>query len=195
MFCDFHTHCSDVPAGQAALISSAVPPGSAAEGAYYSLELHPWTLPDSFHGLPEVWADQLSRVCAVGEIGLDKCRGPALPVQMAFLRAALHEAQCRDLPVVIHCVRAFPELQMVLREFRISRLLFHGFRGSPEFLQQVRRAGFFTSSARGLPEDLLDCGLETDDGDTTLSGLYRSFAADPEKEKRLEENFRRFLKL
>ena len=177
------------------MISAAVLPAAAPANALYSLELHPWNLPDTFSGLPEVWADQLSRVCAVGEIGLDKCRGPALPVQMAFLRAALHEAQCRDLPVVIHCVRAFPELQMVLREFRISRLLFHGFRGSPEFLQQVRRAGFFTSSARGLPEDLLDCGLETDDGDTALSGLYRSFAADPEKEKRLEENFRRFLKL
>ncbi|MBR4956517.1 MAG: TatD family hydrolase, partial [Lentisphaeria bacterium] len=135
MFCDCHTHCSDVPAGQAALISSAAPQGSAAEGAYYSLELHPWTLPDSFNGLPEAWADHLNRVNAIGEIGLDKCRGPALPVQMAYLRAALQEAQSRDLPVVIHCVRAFPELQSVLREFRIDRILFHGFHGSPEFLK------------------------------------------------------------
>ena len=175
------------------MISSAAPPGSAAEGAYYSLELHPWTLPDSFNGLPEAWADHLNRADAVGEIGLDKCRGPALPVQMAYLRAALQEAQSRDLPVVIHCVRAFPELQTVLREFRIDRILFHGFHGFPDFLKQVRRAGFFTSSSRRLPEDLLQCGLETDDGDTALTALYRQFAADAEKENRLEENFRRFL--
>ena len=60
----------------------------------------------------------LGEVQAVGETGLDFVRGADRAVQLAAFRAQLALAHERQMPVVLHCVRAF---EPVMRELDACR--------------------------------------------------------------------------
>ena len=138
MASDFHTHHLPPP-GVRALHSGS----SALDGVFNSLELHPWHLPERF-APPEGLAEQLRNFDALGEIGLDRLRGPRLPVQREFLRAYLSLARELDLPVVLHVVRCFPEVMAMLKTCPL-RVMIHGFRGSPELLDELWKRGYTVS--------------------------------------------------
>jgi len=110
MFYDFHTHDPAPVPGVQKLVSLPRLPSIRQPGVFYSLQLHPWDLPDSFTGLPETWIAELPHADAAGEIGLDRLRGPALSVQLAYLDAALALAAELRKPVVFHC---FPAASMI----------------------------------------------------------------------------------
>ena len=191
--CDFHTHSLTPPAeGTAALVSVSALPETRAARQYRSLELHPWRLPETWQGLPAAFLEQLPRADAAGEIGLDRLRGPAMPVQLAYCRAALEAARDCRKPVVFHCVRAFAELLALVREIGCERKLLHGFRGSPAFLAEVRRHGFLVSGAALASPDGEGCGLETDDRAETIAERYDAAGGGAAAEK-LAANFRAFL--
>jgi TatD DNase family protein len=100
--------------------------------------LHPWTLgPDRLDLALDDLVRRLPGAVAVGELGLDARRGPPAPAQRAAVRAQLALARERDLPVVLHCVRAHAELQAILRADGLPRRggLLHGFRGGVELAQ------------------------------------------------------------
>ena len=138
MACDFHTHHRPEP-GISALYSGTEP----LSGVYNSLERHPWRLPETFQAQPEL-ADRLRRFDALGEIGLDRQRGPALPVQREYLRSYLQLAQELHKPVVLHVVRCFPEVLDLLRQFRLKAMV-HGFRGNARQLNELWRHGITVS--------------------------------------------------
>ena len=111
MLCDFHTHHPGKPIPE--IFSTPV----ACDEKYTSLEIHPWNLPEMFSPLPENIAASLTGFNVLGEIGLDRLRGPALPIQQKYLCGLLQlAADCRK-PVILHCVRAFPELFSLLKNF------------------------------------------------------------------------------
>jgi len=79
--------------------------------------LHPWFVDQlSPHDAQKALDDlaQRPRLAGVGEIGLDRLHGPLGPQEDLF-RRALSIARDRDLPVVLHCVRAWPELVAILQ--------------------------------------------------------------------------------
>lgn len=191
--CDFHTHSLTPPAEDAAaLVSVPALPETRAARQYRSLELHPWHLPETWQGLPPAFTEQLPQADAVGEIGLDRLRGPAMPVQLAYCRAALEAARDCRKPVVFHCVRAFAELLELVREIGCERKLLHGFHGSPAFLAEVRRHGFLVSGAGLASPSGEGCGLETDDRAETIADRYDAAGGDAAAE-RLAANFQAFL--
>ena len=98
MFCDFHTH-NATPAEQVVkLLSAAELPDKPLPGVFFALELHPWNLPESFTGLPENFLNQIRQADAIGEVGLDRLKGPALDVQRQYLHTILEvAADCRKL--------------------------------------------------------------------------------------------------
>lgn len=148
MASDFHTHHLPSP-GIRALHSG----DEALDGVFNSLELHPWHLAETFSP-QENLAARLRDFDALGEIGLDRLRGPALPVQQKFLRAYLSLARELDLPVVLHVVRCFPEVMAMLDGCPL-RVMIHGFRGSPELLDELWKRGYtvsFHCSALDKPE-------------------------------------------
>ncbi len=142
--CDFHTHC---PADRPAILSTA----TIAESRYTSWEFHPWTLPEKFSVLPEN-PENLSSFTALGEIGLDRLRGPALAVQQQFLNAFLKLASDYNKPVIFHCVRAFPELFALLKPFSL-RWAIHGFRGKAELLNQIWQKGGIVSFHHSIADN------------------------------------------
>ena len=86
MFFNFHTHIS----GEHALVSAVDKPENS---VFWSLECHPWNLPEKFVFPEEIFFEKLALASALGEIGLDRLRGPELAVQREYFRTYLSAAQ------------------------------------------------------------------------------------------------------
>lgn len=137
--CDFHTH---TPSGcRMELLSSSV---ELPEQKFVSLEFHPWNLPDIRSIFTDDIAGRLPRFTALGEIGLDRLRGPELSCQRKWLKELLNIAKRCNKPVILHCVRAYPELLALLKNFPLPWAI-HGFRGKPELLNEIWQYGGIVS--------------------------------------------------
>ena len=125
----------------------------------------------------------LGEVQAVGETGLDFVRGADRAVQLAAFRAQLALAHERQMPVVLHCVRAFEPVMRELDACRPRAVIFHGFIGSPEQARRAVGKGYYLSfglrafaspktleSLRETPLSRLF--LETDDSDVPIEEIY-----------------------
>lgn len=90
--------------------------------------IHPWDADkEDIAALGTLPAD----VQAIGETGLDYARGAGRQQQLAAFRAQLALARDRQLPVVLHCVRAFEPVMLELAAREPRAVIFHGFIGSP----------------------------------------------------------------
>ena len=152
----------------------------------------------------EAFFRDLRRADALGEIGLDRLRGPDITVQIRFLKALLAAAGEAGKPVVIHAVRCDAELDAALRDFS-GNVLIHGFRGSERRLLAHLTLGRFVSLAPGawtkytglLAERGLDrIGLESDDTGEEIASIYLHAERETEISgwaERCRENFSRFI--
>jgi TatD DNase family protein len=141
---DAHNHldrCED-PLGEAQaaarcgvdgmLVAGVDPPGWEAQarlsgipGVLLAYGLHPWAVAAMDEAAVEEGLEALARrldrgpVAALGELGLDRSRAvdPAsLDRQERAFRAQLRLARARDLPVVLHIVRAHGRALSILRQ-------------------------------------------------------------------------------
>ena len=111
-----------------------------------SLGLHPWFVSEA----SAQWKDRLVRFldacgCGIGEIGLDRARqGIADPAaqEEAFIWQ-LGQAANRNLPVSIHCVKAWGRMLEILdgRAMPECGFLLHSYGGSPEMVDDFARLG------------------------------------------------------
>ena len=142
--------------------------------------VHPW---DADMQLVATLGEQLSDAQAVGETGLDFVHGPSREVQTVALRAQLRLARERELPVVLHCVRAFEPLMRELAACEPRAVIFHGFIGSPEQARRALAKGYFLSfgeRAFASPKTLAalretslsQLFLETDDSPVPIEEIY-----------------------
>ena len=170
----------------------------------WTLQVHPWHLPEKYSPQADDFLAELSGACALGEIGLDRLKGPELAVQRLFFNDLLRIAERANKPVVIQSVRCDAELDAALKDFP-GRVLIHGFRGGEKRLFQHLEAGRFVSFAPGgwchclnlLNErGLKNIGLETDDLQISIESVYDQ----AEKETRITgwssacaDNFLRFI--
>ena len=196
LYADFHTHRPR----EDALVSSREKP----ERGLWSLEVHPWHLPERFRMPGETFFRDLRRADALGEIGLDRLRGPDITVQIRFLKALLAAAEEAGKPVVVHAVRCDAELDAALRNFS-GNVLIHGFRGSERRLLAHLALGRTVSLAPGAwtkyagllaGRGLDGIGLESDDTEEEIAPIY--LRAERETgisgwAERCRENFRRFI--
>jgi len=114
-----------------------------------SFGLHPWHLGKR---TPE-WLDHLGRwldrwPAAVGEIGLDRWKdGLPYDEQETVFLAQLRLAAERDLPVSIHCLRAWGRmLELLATQPRPTRgFLLHSYGGSAELVAPLTRLGAYFS--------------------------------------------------
>lgn len=166
--------------------------------------VHPW---DADMQLVATLGEQLSDAQAVGETGLDFVHGPSREVQTEALRAQLRLARERELPVVLHCVRAFEPLMRELAACPPPAAIFHGFIGSPEQARQAVAKGYYLSfgertfasrktleALREVPSDRLF--FETDDSPAAIETIYARAAevrrtTVEELRRATAENYRR----
>jgi TatD DNase family protein len=154
---------------------------------FYSVGLHPWHL-----GLvnPEECLQSIDQtmgqinVLAIGECGLDRSVAIDFAVQEKYFRKQIEMAEKYSKPLIIHCVRAFPELMKLKKEYKSTiPWIIHGYHGNRATTLQLIRHHFYFSVGeslladqqkqeiiRLLPPDRLF--LETDNRETTISAIY-----------------------
>jgi len=161
---------------------------AAQTGGVAVLGIHPWW------STARADLDELARRAThgIGEIGLDRARG-SLAEQEALFRDQLAIARHRDLPVVLHCVRAYPELLRLLRDDGVPSVggMVHGWNGPAELAAEFVDLGLSLSfgtrlcgnpgrrvrtSVVTVPGDRLL--LETDCPDQALAGRARGEPVD-----------------
>ena len=109
-----------------------------------ALGVHPWWQDDP----AELEAVARSEgVEYIGEIGLDGLRRDEQ--QLPRFRAQLEVAARLELPVVLHCVRAWHQLLPEVRRFGVRGHV-HGFRGGPELARQILAEGLDISVGRAV---------------------------------------------
>jgi TatD DNase family protein len=84
---------------------------------------------------------------AIGEIGLDPAYQEPLDIQERAFREQLRMAVRRDLPVLVHCRRAFRRVLNILCEEHADHVggIMHSYSGSPEMAPDFIRLGFAIS--------------------------------------------------
>lgn len=116
-----------------------------------AIGIHPWfidqsdtTLDNTVQKLSQLVETQ--KVAALGEIGLDKAHVDKtdLEVQQAWFEAQLRLAIQFDLPVSLHCFKAWNEMLRLFKSeaYTSVRGVMHGFSGGPEMAKQFVDEGF-----------------------------------------------------
>jgi TatD DNase family protein len=181
----------------------------------FSVGVHPWFYnPEFISSDLQLIAELaiLPNVLAVGECGLDRTVGPSLKAQEGIFEAHLRIAELVHKPVIVHCVRAFPELLACTKRLRPKiPLLVHGFNNKVNILEQLVRNQFLISFGHALlqPDSNASRGiglvpkerlfLETDDRQTPISAIFAAASSRlriPEEDLKLliNNNFNTYFK-
>jgi TatD DNase family protein len=153
---------------------------------WFSCGIHPWFSDGSeelFTLLKKNVED--SDVVAIGEIGLDRLKGPDIAKQIAVFRKQIELAIEVRKPVIIHCVKAWDEMIALYKEYKGTvPWIIHGYRGNPEQTRQLSKVGFKFSlgehfnkeSIKHIPLDSVFC--ETDTSDVTICKVYENISTE-----------------
>lgn len=108
--------------------------------------VHPWDVENVPDSVLDFFNEPQEGLVGVGEIGLDFARQDAdKALQMEWLNKQLATAERLELPVVLHCVKAYNEIQVELKKYRLKAVVFHGFIGSKELMQQLIEQDYYFS--------------------------------------------------
>lgn len=152
-----------------------------------SVGIHPWYIDSDGTEQLEKLKSIAPRpeVIAIGEAGLDSLRGPELPLQISLLKEQIRISEELRKPLVLHLVRAWPELMKLRREMQPSQpWILHGFRGKPTILRQLSDGPnqiyfsigekFNPRSVAEIPADRLL--LETDESTMPIEDILEKVA-------------------
>jgi len=180
-----HTHCSSEDPATVEIVNTVIRKETVeANAPHRSYGIHPWYLEnveEQFKTLRE-FALQKETI-AIGEAGLDKLANTDFSIQKnIFHKQALLAEEIRK-PLIIHCVKAWPELFSMKKEIKPSiPWIIHGLRGKPELAQQLIDHGFYLSFGaefnpaslhKAWPKYIL---AETDDEDISIQQVYTFIA-------------------
>lgn len=158
---------------------------SAKSARFYSYGIHPWYIYNVSEQLEELKTFIFCPdVVAIGEAGLDKQAESPMSIQEDVFRKQAYLAEEAGKPLIIHCVKAWPEL-IAARKTISPHMpwIIHGFRGNKELAKQLIHQGFFLSfGARFNPEALQAAWpeailVETDGQETDIRSVYRLLTA------------------
>jgi TatD DNase family protein len=116
----------------------------------YSIGIHPWYIQDSeaqFNDLKKS-VDQ-PNIMAIGECGLDAMRGASLDLQTEIFTKQIHLANECNKPLIIHCVRAFPQVLSLLKQAKVP-VIFHGFNKKLSVADDILKQGYYLSFGADL---------------------------------------------
>ena len=167
--------------------------------------IHPWDAEQDL-SMPDFSACDI-----VGETGLDYSTKVQKEAQQELFLKHLDIAKSLDKPVVLHVVKSFEDVMLVLRKQNIQDVVFHGFIGSKEQAIRATNLGYYLSfgdrSLRSprtrdvvasMPIENLFC--ETDDrDDISIEEIYAEVAklrgiSPEELATQIEKNYKRLFK-
>ena len=156
---------------------------------YYSVGIHPWSSISALNdeGFANECINAMQRklsmesVALIGESGLDSLRGANLDVQRQLFIRQIQLSETYRKPMIIHCVKAFPELLEIRKTTGASQLwIIHGYRNKNEQARQLMQHGIqisfgprFNEGAMKLAWEKGMMWLETDESDCPIQEMYR----------------------
>lgn len=178
---------------------------------YYSLGIHPVYIDENAGvRLEDIRkAAEEKKIVAVGEAGMDRNAPVEMGVQVEWFRRQAEIAGEYRLPLIIHGVRAIPELIAEYKKYDGEPgWIMHGFNNREEILRDLLRHGFYISAGRHvmneeshiyrlLPEIPAErLFIETDNSDFQIEEIYKVVAerrkiAVEELQRIVGENFSR----
>lgn len=158
---------------------------------YFSQGIHPMFIDaeveEKMQALAKAAAE--GKIVAIGEAGLDRNVAAPMEVQLELFERQAEMAGRYELPLIIHGVRAIPELITACKKCRShEKWIMHGFNNRREILEDLLQHGFYISAGRHvmneesqvyrlLPEIPADRLLiETDNSDFTIVEIYEQVA-------------------
>ncbi len=111
---------------------------------YYSAGIHPWYINNAELQLQQLeqLIDRHKNIVLLGECGLDKMKGPDFEIQKKAFLAQIYLAQKHNLPLIIHCVKAYQDILIILKQTAFKGMfIFHGFNKNVKLAKQIIDAG------------------------------------------------------
>jgi Mg-dependent DNase len=147
--------------------------------------VHPWYSDDSVFDLERRFAPYVGKIVALGEIGLDRAVQIPIEKQVELFIAQLNISQKHQLPVVIHCVRAYSDILAIIPKYRKLTFIFHGFYANEHILSSLLSYNSYfsvgirelerprgTALIKSIPINRLF--LETDESSASIEGVYNA---------------------
>lgn len=173
---------------------------------------HPWQLSDRRYCEEQlgILADAAGNegVVAIGEAGLDRVIDKPLELQEKIFMVQAETASRLDKPVIIHCVRAYPDIIRLRKRFAgAPPWIIHGFSGNKQETVQLLKHDIYISFGCALLEKrqkILGSAavvpfekvfFETDESVTGVNEVYRFFSrfrqTDPDSlRKQVWDNYK-----
>ena len=184
-FFNIHTHITKHPESEI-LSADVLSFSSIGKNKYLSVGIHPWYLADNdaenqLESLRKAIGNR--QVVAIGECGLDKLKGPSMELQASVFRKEIALAEEHNLPMVIHCVKAYNELVQIKKSTHPQQpWIIHGFRGKEALAKECLQHGFHLSFGAYFQEDALRAVpveklfVETDESGMAIEEVYLRIA-------------------
>ncbi len=158
-------------------------------GMLYSKGIHP-LFSRGEEALEAIDADAANGVlAAIGECGMDRNAPVSLKKQEYFFSRQVELSEKYRLPLIIHCVRAFPELLSVYKNMCPSETwIVHGYNNNREILEALLQHGLYVSAGKHILDPVSNIRqwiglvpaeqlfLETDDSPVPLEKIYEETA-------------------
>jgi TatD DNase family protein len=178
---------------------------------YFSAGIHPWSASEydkQIDWLNDITASE--KCLAIGETGLDKLKGPDLKSQEMSFLAQIELSERLELPVIIHCVKAWNELRVLRRRRSPTQpWIYHGFTKAT-IVQEVLDEGMLISIGSAVQNNILlqeavkmipidRLLLETDESMSPISEIYQKVSELkniplPDLEREIEKTVKRTFK-
>lgn len=156
----------------------------------FSMGLHPWHVKtESYLDSIELLSNNIenSNLLAIGECGLDRVCNADFELQKRSFQLQIDLSEKAQKPMIIHCVKAFPELIQIKKEYSPKQQwIIHGYRGNIEMARQLINHKCVISFGSGLEDGknklsrvfaeipLESIFLETDAKDVSIKHIYKS---------------------
>jgi TatD DNase family protein len=161
-----------------------------------SVGLHPWNLTvETSHDLSLILDGEtshdlsLQNILAVGEAGLDRIIQTPMDIQIKAFRTQIDLSIEYKKPLIIHCVKAFPELSELRKEYRnATPWIIHGFNANQTIAAECVKMGIYISLSSRLfrnPEKTAQIAkvipvsmifAETDDDIVPIHEIYQTIS-------------------
>lgn len=181
-YIDIHTHRHYAAADTLSFYAHQAD-GRAWPDDTFSAGVHPWDVGQA----TAEWLDALAEVPMIGEIGLDKRADASIEVQSQWLVRQMDIAERRQVPVIIHCRKAYNELAEILKPYTVPVIL-HNFIGSVDMADREFERCYLSFGKRlfGSPKsvaamrhaDVKRLFFETDNAmELSINQIYAEAAA------------------
>lgn len=119
------------------------------KNCFFSYGIHPWQLEtqkkETLMTAFEAKIDS-DLFVAIGETGIDKTREIPIELQIEVFEYQLHIAKQKQLPVVLHIVKAIDEVVRSVSKIKPDvPIILHAFNGTKEQVVQLSKKGFYFS--------------------------------------------------